>query len=127
MQKNENTSFFGEITKGVFTSIIVTLASVLIFAFIIKFARLESGVVKSVNQFIKVLSVFLGCSFCVRGGMGFIKGCFIGAISTALFFVIFSFFGAQVSFGFGFALELIFGALCGAISGIISVNVKRHA
>ena len=127
MQKNENTSFFSQTIKGVFASIIVMLASILIFSFVIKFARLENGVVKSVNQFIKVLSVFLGCSFCVRGGMGFIKGCFIGAISTTLFFVIFSFFGAQVSFGFSFVLELIFGALCGAISGIISVNVKRHA
>lgn len=126
MSENSQNGFFSSVLKGVLTALIVCLLGILIFAFIIKFAMLNTVVIKSVNQFIKVLSVFLGCVFCVKGGAGLIKGVLIGAISTALTFLLFSLFGVQVSFGLTFIIELLFGVVAGGISGIIAVNIKRR-
>lgn len=118
-------NFFLSIIKGVGVAIIATLIGVLIFAIVVKFAVLNGSVVKAVNQFIKILSVFLGCFFAIRGSFGFIKGAFIGALSTALTYLIFLIIGGEVSFGFHFTLDLIFTAIIGAICGIITVNVKK--
>ena len=117
--------FFSTIIKGALCSVIITLFSVLIFALIVKFALLNSGVIKAVNQFIKILSVFLGCAFSVRGKMGLIRGALIGVISTIITYLLFSLFAGTVSFGISFVIDLIFGLIIGAVSGVISVNVKK--
>lgn len=111
--------------KGVATAVIVTLIGVLLFALVVKFAVLNSGVIKAVNQFIKILSVFLGCAFSVRGKMGLIRGALIGVISTIITYLLFSLFAGTVSFGISFVIDLIFGLIIGAVSGVISVNVKK--
>ena len=125
MSKNTDSAFFSSVTKGVFTALITTLLGVLIFAFIIKIAMLPSGVIKAVNQFIKVLAIFLGGAFFVKGKAGLIKGALIGGISTAVTFLLFGLFGVGVSFGTSFFLELLFGTIVGGLSGIIAVNLKR--
>ena len=125
MSKNTESAFFSSVIKGVFTALITTLLGVLIFAFIIKIAMLPSGVIKAVNQFIKVLAIFLGGAFFVKGKAGLIKGALIGAISTAVTFLLFGLFGVGVSFGASFFLELLFGTIVGGLSGIIAVNLKR--
>ena len=125
MSKNTESAFFSSVIKGVFTALITTLLGVLIFAFIIKIAMLPSGVIKAVNQSIKVLAIFLGGAFFVKGRAGLIKGALIGAISTAVTFLLFGLFGVGVSFGASFFLELLFGIIVGGLSGIIAVNLKR--
>lgn len=122
---NENGGFVKNIVKGVLGAVIVALVGVLIFAFIIKVACLNGGVIKSVNQFIKILAVFLGCAFSVRGKGGLIKGALIGMISMSVVYLLFALFGSAITFGAGFILDIIFGFIAGAISGIITVNVKK--
>ncbi len=122
---NENGGVVKNIVKGVLGAVIVALVGVLIFAFIIKVACLNGGVIKSVNQFIKILAVFLGCAFSVRGKGGLIKGALIGMISMAVVYLLFALFGSAITFGAGFIIDIIFGLIVGAISGIITVNVKK--
>ncbi len=122
---NENGGFVKNIVKGVLGAVIVALVGVLIFAFIIKVACLNGGVIKSVNQFIKILAVFLGCAFSVRGKGGLIKGALIGMISMSVVYLLFALFGSKITFGAGFIIDIIFGLIVGAISGIITVNVKK--
>ena len=98
-----------------------------IFALIISLTGLGGVVIKSVNQFIKVLSIFLGCSFFIRSSGGLIKGAIVGVVYSALMLALFSLFGAGEMVGKNFYIELIFGGIIGAISGIMSVNVKRRA
>ena len=118
-------NFLLNVIKGIGTALIVALVGVLIFAAVVKIASLSETVIKSVNQFIKVLAVFLGCFFSVRGGKGLIKGAFIGAISTAIMQLLFAFFGGNVSFGLGFILDVVFTLIIGAISGVIVVNLRK--
>lgn len=127
MQKSDNGNFISNVIKGVLTAIIVTLVGVMAFSFVVKTALLQTGAIKAVNQFIKILSIFLACSFSIKGGLGLLKGAIIGALSIALTFLLFALFGASVSFGFSFILELIFGVIVGGISGIISVNIKKRS
>jgi putative membrane protein (TIGR04086 family) len=116
----------GGILKGCFASVIITLISILIFAGVVKMANLNSSVIKAVNQFIKVLSVFLACFFTVKGKGGLIKGGIVGCASAIIVYLIFSLMGGDLSFDGLFVLDLIFNLIVGAISGIIAVNVKKQ-
>ena len=114
------------VIKGVGTAVIVTLVGVLIFAAVVKIASLGTGVIKAVNQFIKILSVFLGVSVSVRGKMGLVKGIAVGVCSTVITYLLFALIGGEVSFGTAFFIDLLFGLIVGGISGVISVNVKKN-
>ena len=121
----EKNGFISSIIKASALAIIVSLVGVLIFALVLTFTDLDSSVIKPVNQFIKILSVFLGCFFFVKENAGLIKGLFVGVIATALVYVIYSFLGTSVKFNISFFIDLAFMAIIGGICGIISVNVKK--
>ncbi len=123
MERSNN--FFSNLIKGVLTTIIITLLSVLIFAGVVKFAVLNSNVIKAVNQFIKIISIFLGTVFCVHGKMGLIKGLLIGLIATIITYLIFTLFGGEMALKGKLILDLIFTSIVGAISGIIAVNIRK--
>lgn len=114
------------VIKGVFFTLIIVLAGVLIFAGVIKITSLSASVIKPVNQFIKVIAVFLGCFLSVRGRLGFLKGALIGVLGTVLIYLVFSLMGGDLSFGLSFVVDLIFGLTVGVVSGIIAVNVGKE-
>ncbi len=118
--------FIVQIIKGVFTALISMLIAVFIFAWIVKIASLNSPVIKAVNQFIKVLSVFLGCFFSLKESKGLIKGFLIGALASVLISLVFALIGGFANFGLSFVLDIIFMAIIGGVCGIISVNVKSR-
>ena len=117
--------FFSGILKGVFLAVIITLVGVLIFAGIVKFALLNNNVIKAVNQFIKIIAIFLGCSLNIRGKSGLLRGIVMGFLTTVITYLLFSLFCGQMVFGNNFILDLIFTSIIGGVSGIISVNIKK--
>ncbi|MBQ3116521.1 MAG: TIGR04086 family membrane protein [Clostridia bacterium] len=121
MQEKTNGGLFLTI-KGVGVSLITALIGILIFALVAKLATLNSGVIKAVNQFIKILAVFMGCLTATKGGRGLIKGIFVGAFFTVLIYLIFALIGGQSIFSANFFIDLIFGVIIGGISGIITVK-----
>ncbi len=122
---SERAGFFSGIIKGALTAVIITLVGVLIFAGITKFTLFNNGVIKAVNQFIKILAIFLGCSFNIRGNNGFIRGGFLALLSTVITYSLFSLFCGTSAFNQNFLFDLIFTIIIGAISGVITVNVKK--
>ena len=126
MENVKQSGFIGGVIKGISTVIIITLLSVLVFAGIVKLATLSSSVIKAVNQFIKIISVFLGCAFTVKESKGLIKGIIIGAISTVITYLLFALIGGGVSFGLNFLLDVVLGVVVGGTSGVISVNFKKN-
>ena len=117
--------FFSGVIKGVLTAVIITLVGVLIFAGIVKFALLNSGVIKAVNQFIKIIAIFLGISLNIRGSNGLLRGAIMGFLTTVITYLLFSLFCGEMVFGSSFLLDLIFTSVIGGITGIISVNMKK--
>ena len=89
MQTEKNGIVFGTI-KGVSTAIITSLLGIIIFGFIAKGAMLGSAVIGAVNQFIKIISVFLGCMFSAGEGKGLIKGLLIGGLYTVIIYLLFA-------------------------------------
>ena len=126
MQEESQGSFFSVVLKGISVALTVTLIGVFIFAFVIKIACLNSGVIKAVNQFIKILSIFLACNFSIKSKGGFVKGAIIGLLSTLVTYLIFALMGSGANFDGSFILDLVFGLIVGAISGTITVNLKRE-
>ena len=125
MEKSEKSGFFSEIIKGGCTSIIIALIAVLIFAFVAKAACLNSGIIKSVNQFIKVVALFTACLTSIKQGAGLIKGGLIGGLFCFSINLIFMLCGTGVAFNASFFLDLIFTVVIGCICGIVAVNAKK--
>ena len=125
MAKQQSTRFLSSIIKGGFTALITTLIAVLIFAWIIKSATLDTSVIKAVHQFIKVISVFLGCLFCVREEKGLIKGLLVGVLSFILTALTYSLVFGNGFNGLNSLIDLGFLAVVGAICGVITVNLKQ--
>ena len=122
--ENKRGGFVRATLFGSGIAVISALALILIFALVISLASLPESAVKPVNQFIKVISVFFGCILAVRGGMGWIKGVLRGLLFTAVIYLVFGLIGNEFKFA-PFLIDLIFCAVAGLISGIISVSVKR--
>ena len=122
----ENKSeFFSSVLKGVFLSLITALIGVLLFALVVKLTFLQSSVIKPVNCFIKILSVFIGCIFSLRGKKGYLKGALVGVLGTVVIFAVFSLIGGKLSFGVPFLIDLAFGLVLGGVSGMVAVNIKK--
>lgn len=123
MEKSQD-NFFSSLIKGIFLSVIVALVLVLLFALIIKFLMPSSTVIKVVNQFIKIVAIFIGCFTSLKNNLGLLKGGLIGLGFCLLISLIFMIFGGNLSYGLAFILDLILCVIVGIISGVLSVNVK---
>ena len=119
-------TFFGQILKGVITGLIISLAGVIIFAFVLSIASLSDVVIRPVNQFIKLLAVFGGCAFSVKREKGFLKGGIIGFFVTLLSFMIFGLIGGSLGGFLVFLIDVLCGTIAGVLSGVISVNLPRR-
>ncbi len=122
--KSQSASFILSVLKGVVITLLAVLVGVLIFALIVKLAMLSNGVIKAVNQFIKAVAIFIGCLSSIMGNKGLIKGALVGLFGTVLTFLVFALFGGEISFGLSFFIDIIFGSILGAISGVVAVNVR---
>ena len=120
----ERAQFWKTTGRGVSLAIIVCLAAVLIFALMIQFTGLPESVIMPVNQFIKVLAIFIGCFFSLRGSKGWLKGGLVGLIAGGLTFLLFALLGGFPS-GLRILWDLLFCVGVGILSGIISVNLKK--
>ena len=119
--------FLAQILKGVITALCITLVSVLCFALILNLTNLGDGVIKPVNQFIKLAAVFCGACVAVKGEKGFVKGLIIGLSATVLSFLIFALIGGGFNFGWGLLIDIVCGSISGGLSGAIAVNLPRRS
>lgn len=116
--------FFSNVIRAAALSLICSLVGILLFAAVVKFAALSLTAVKTVNQFIKVAAVFIGCFFSVKGTKGILKGAIAGAFNTFLLYAVFALLSGSPLFDLNMLVDLGFTAAVGAIAGIIAVNVK---
>ncbi|MFR5102294.1 MAG: TIGR04086 family membrane protein [Christensenellaceae bacterium] len=114
-----------QIAKAVLLSVLFCLAAVLIFSLVLKFASLSESVIKPVNQCIKALAILFGCFFALRGEKGWLKGLAAGILTVMLTYLVFAMVGGDFSLSWLILAELAFGAVAGALSGIVAVNVHH--
>ena len=123
MEKSENPILM--VLKGSLIAVLTTLVCILVFAIFVKVFMLDTLVIKGVNQFFKVLSIFLGCMLSIKGKAGYLKGGLIGALFSILAYLTFALIGGEKVFQAGFFIDLVFGIILGSIFGIICVNRKN--
>lgn len=116
--------FFRSVGKGILVSVIAALIGVSLFAAVVKIATLPVNAVKAVNQFIKVVAVFCGCFFSLKTDKGALKGATVGLFFTVIIYLVFLLIDGTPFMQKSFWLDLLFGTVVGAISGIMTVNVR---
>ena len=124
MQFAEGTRL-SQVVRGVIIAILITLLGVLLFAFLLSVTNLSDKVIKPVNQFIKLLSVFFACFLTIKEDKGFIKGGVIGIISSVLCLLIFALISGVFNF-FTCLIDVICAFIMGGLSGVITVNVRKR-
>ena len=115
------------VLRGVLAAISLTVVLILFLALIYKFVDMSEGVIKIVNQVIKVLSIAVGVFVCVKKNRikGMLKGSIIGAIYTLTSYLLFSILISSFSFSLSLVYDIIFGTLIGLIFGVIFVNFRK--
>ena len=114
-----------QILKAVFAAVLFSLAFVLIFTVIIQLFSLPLTAVKPVNQVFKILAIAAGGLIFIRGDKGLIKGVIHGLSSVIITYLVFSLISMSFAVSWLFIVELLVGAVAGATSGIIAVNIKK--
>lgn len=122
----EESNFFLMILKGVTLTIVATLSCILLFALVVKLAMLDYVVIKWVNQFLKIFSVFIGVFFSIKGKMGFVKGALVGFLSSLVTLAIFALMGSESVTFLRFVIDTLFYVVIGAICGVLAVNRKSQ-
>ncbi len=125
--QNEN-SFEGvfSVVKGTLVALGCSLFLTVVFACLLRFCSLSSGLIYPVNQGIKTVSVALGSLLFIRGEKGWLKGLGTGLLFTALSYLVFSSIGGDFSLSWLIVAELGLGAFTGALCGVIAVNIRRN-
>lgn len=115
------------VLKGSLVALSISLVSILIFAFFIKYVAVPTNAIKPINQVIKGLSLLIGTFVALKkvDKMGLINGLLIGLAYTVLAFVIFSILDGHFEFTKSLVNDLLFGGLIGGICGVIAVNFRR--
>ncbi len=116
-----------DVLKAVLFSTLISLALVLVFAMVIKFASLDGKIIMPVNIAIKLLSVFLGIIIGFKNREnGLLKGAAAGLVYMLFTFFIFAALNGFKDVNFSW-IDLITLPIAGAISGVVAVNVKGRS
>ena len=127
MQKAKNIKTdVTDVLKAVLFATLISLALVLVFAIVIRFADVKTSVIMPVNIAIKILSLLIGVMLGFKNPQnGLVKGAISGLVYMLLTFLIFSALDGFKDVAFSW-IDLITLPVAGAISGIITVNLKSR-
>lgn len=127
MENFEKDNLFIKIIKGVGISIIFTLICLTVFSALLTYTNLSESLIQPVVISVTGISIFVGSFFVTRKikKNGIIKGIAVGLIYILVIYVISSVVNnANFALNMGSIVMIAIGILCGAIGGIIGVNVQ---
>lgn len=119
--KKINLTTITNILKASLIGVVVSILLVLLFAFVLKFVDLSSGVISLVDQIIKVLSIAIAVIMLNKSnGEGLLlKGILTGAVYSIITFVVFSILNGGFNLGLGIFTDIAFSSLVGGVSAIL--------
>ena len=106
--------------KGVLLAVAVTLVLVAVFALVISLFSVPDGVVRGVNQGIKLLAIVLGVRAAVsRGGEGgILRGALVGLAYMAVGVLVYALLTAQKLSAVAYLADLLLGVAAGGLTGM---------
>lgn len=126
MESFQKNNVFTKILKGVGISFSFTLICLTIFSALLTYTNLSENLIQPVVIAVTGISILAGSFFATRkvGKNGIIKGIGVGIIYILLIYAISSIVnGGNFTLTIGSVIMILIGILCGAIGGIIGVNI----
>ena len=121
---NEKVVEIFEGVKAVLIAIVCALVLTSAFALIMQVTAMSDKVILPVNLTIKAASVFVGCALSLRGQKGWLRGMLVGLAFTCLSGLLFGLLGGDFAFSWLLIVEVLFGLIAGALSGMFAVNFR---
>ena len=126
METFEKNNIFLKILKGVGISFAFTLICLTIFSVLLTYTSLSENLIQPVVISVTGISILAGSFFATRkvGKNGILKG-----IAVGLIYIVFIYFISSIvnngnfSLNLGSIIMILAGIICGAIGGIIGVNI----
>jgi len=117
-----------EIIKAVVVAVILSLASILILAFLIPAINISTEVLPIITQIIKGVAILVACLIALRlPKNGWLRGIAVGLVYVIVAFVLFSLLnGASFDFGLNVLNDIALGAVTGLLSGIIATLIRKR-
>lgn len=116
--ENSTQAMIKDVAKGALTAVLITLAAILIFAFLIKAMSLDDSVIPFVNQVIKIASIIVAAVIAARGsGPAWLKGILASVVYVIVGFLLFSLIQGEL----GLFSVLLSDMLAGAVIGLVAV------
>ena len=114
------------ILKGLGTAILVTVAGVAVFALLMQWLRPAEGMVRIVNQVLKLISIGAGVYVAVGRGCegGLLKGALVGLLYMAAGVGMYALLSGQVASASAYLADLAMGVAAGGIVGMILSNIS---
>ena len=109
------------ILQGVLVAVLATAVMVVVFALIVSVFDLSDGVIHTVNQLIKVLSVGIGVFTCVSPGSerGLVRGAIVGGIYAAAGVGVYALLTGQSLSSTAYAADILMGIAAGGLIGLL--------
>lgn len=126
MEIFENNNVFFKIIKGVGISFAFTLICLTIFSALLTYTSLSENLIQPVVISVTGISILAGSFFSTRKveKNGILKGSTVGLIYIVLIYFISSIVNnGNFSLNLGSIIMILAGIICGAIGGIIGVNI----
>ena len=126
MEIFENNNVYFKIIKGVGISFAFTLICLTIFSALLTYTSLSENLIQPVVISVTGISILAGSFFATRkvGKNGILKGITVGLIYIVLIYFISSIVNnGNFSLNLGSIIMILAGIICGAIGGIIGVNI----
>ena len=126
METFEKNNVILKIFKGVRISIAFTLICLTIFSALLTYTNLSESLIQPVVISVTGISILVGSFFATRKveKNGIIKGVSVGLIYILLIYIVSSVVnGGNFALTIGSIIMILIGILCGAIGGIIGVNI----
>ena len=127
METFENNNVFLKIIKGVGISVIFTIICLTVFSALLTYTNLSESLIQPVVIAVTGIGILVGSFFATRKMKknGIFKGISVGLIYILLIYLISSIVNnANFALNMGSLAMGAVGILCGAIGGIIGVNMS---
>jgi len=126
--KKRRLGIIASLLKGLAAAVIATLLGMLIMAAAVVFLGMGDGLIRALNQVLKILSAALGTYIAVgRGGeRGLLTGAGLGALYASAGYAAYICLGGGAFDPVELMGEMTICAAAGATAGVLCANMKKH-
>ena len=119
----------GTIWLGLLWAVGVTALAVVVFALILAWADVSDGVIRVINQVIKVGAIFCGVRAAAKRGdeNGIRRGALVGLLYMGVGVLVYALLTRQQISWWGYLIDLLMGVAAGGLSGMVMSSLKSKA